>query len=222
MSKRWAIIRGFEGKTSYLAVQVWCMESYLCDVKNIYILAGPNGAGKTTLSYTILPEIFDCDEFVNADEIAKGISPLNPEKARIRAGRLMLERIKELLKNEESFAFETTLSTRFYRNLIHQAIIQGYEVTLLFLSLSSVELAIQRVQNRVREGGHNIPLETIERRYLSGLKNFFSIYQSIVTRWIFVDNSTEQFEFIAEGTNSETILINEMKWLTLNRNYNGN
>ena len=82
----------------------------------MYIIAGPNGAGKTTLSYTILPEIFDCDEFVNADEIAKGISPLNPEKAGIRAGRLMLQRIKELLNQGESFAFETTLSTKSRRN----------------------------------------------------------------------------------------------------------
>lgn len=94
----------------------------------MYIIAGPNGAGKTTLSYTILPEMFDCDEFVNADEIAKGISPLNPEKAGIRAGRLMLQRIRELLEHGESFAFETTLSTKSYHGLINKARELGYEI----------------------------------------------------------------------------------------------
>ncbi len=141
----------------------------------MYIIAGPNGAGKTTLSYTILPEIFDCDEFVNPDEIAKGISPLNPEKAGIRAGRLMLQRIKELLYQGESFAFETTLSTKSYQGLVKQAGLLGYDTTLLFLTLESAELAIQRVQTRVKEGGHNIPIETIERRYSNGLINFFKI-----------------------------------------------
>lgn len=187
----------------------------------MYIIAGPNGAGKTTLSYTILPEIFDCDEFVNADEIAKGISPLNPEKAGIRAGRLMLQRIKELLNQGESFAFETTLSTKSYQGLIKKAEQQGYDTTLLFLSLDSIELAIHRVQTRVKEGGHNIPIETIERRYSSGLVNFFKIYRSIVSRWILVDNSTENFEFIAEGFGHEVIIRSEGKWSSLNEKYNG-
>ncbi|TRX56181.1 zeta toxin [Fulvivirga sp. M361] len=185
----------------------------------MYIIAGPNGAGKTTLSYTILPEIFDCDEFVNADEIAKGISPLNPEKARIRAGRLMLQRIKELLNQEESFAFETTLSTRSYQGFVEKAKKQGYDITLLFLTLDSVELAINRVQIRVKEGGHNIPIETIERRYTTGLANFFKIYQSIVSKWIFVDNSSENFEFIAEGIGDEIVIRNENKWSYLNKKY---
>lgn len=187
----------------------------------MYIIAGPNGAGKTTLSYTILPEIFDCDEFVNADEIARGISPLNPEKAGIRAGRLMLQRIKELLNQGESFAFETTLSTKSYQGLIKKAEQQGYEITLLFLTLDSVELAIQRVQTRVKEGGHNIPIETIKRRYASGLMNFFKIYRSIVSRWILVDNSTENFEFVAEGFGHEVVISSESKWSYLNKEYNG-
>jgi predicted ABC-type ATPase len=187
----------------------------------MYIIAGPNGAGKTTLSYTILPEIFDCDEFVNADEIAKGISPLNPEKAGIRAGRLMLQRIKELLNQGESFAFEITLSKRSYQGLIKKAEQQGYDTTLLFLSLDSVELAIHRVQTRVQEGGHNIPIETIERRYSSGLVNFFKIYRSIVNRWILVDNSTENFEFIAEGFGDEVVISSGSKWSYLKKEYNG-
>lgn len=187
----------------------------------MYIIAGPNGAGKTTLSYSILPEIFDCDEFVNADEIAKGISPLNPEKAGIRAGRLMLQRINELLNQGESFAFETTLSTKSYQGLVKRAEQQGYDITLLFLTLDSAELAIHRVQTRVKEGGHNIPIDTIERRYLNGLTNFFKIYKSIVDKWILVDNSTENFEFIAEGSGDEVIISSESKWSYLNNEYNG-
>ncbi|MDA0195594.1 MAG: zeta toxin family protein [Bacteroidetes bacterium] len=188
----------------------------------MYIIAGPNGAGKTTLSYTILPEMFDCDEFVNADEIARGISPLNPEKAEIRAGRLMLQRIRELLEQGESFAFETTLSTKSYHGLINKAKELGYEIILLFLTLDSFELAIHRVQTRVSEGGHNIPTETIERRYFSGLTNFFKIYLPLVSQWILVDNSTENFEFIAEGSNSEIVIRSEKKWSYLNEKYNGN
>lgn len=195
---------------------------YICLVKKLYIIAGPNGAGKTTLSYTILPEIFECDEFVNADEIAKGISPLNPEKASIRAGRIMLERINELLIKHESFAFETTLSTKSYRTLLKKANAMGYNTTLLFLSLDSIELARQRVKTRVLEGGHNIPVETIERRYNNGLANFFNIYISIVDRWIFVDNSTEKFEVIADGSGKSIIVRNELMWNKLNQEYNGN
>ena len=188
----------------------------------MYIIAGPNGAGKTTLSYTILPEIFDCDEFVNADEIAKGISPLNPEKAGIRAGRIMLERINELVTKGESFAFETTLSTKSYRGFIENAHSQGYDTTLLFLALDSIELAKQRVRTRVSEGGHNIPVETIERRFTNGLSNFFKIYMPIVNRWILVDNSTENFEFIAEGASEEIIIRSKLKWTELKQKYNGN
>ena len=137
---------------------------YLLSEK-LYVIAGPNGAGKTTLSYTILPEIFECEEFVNADEIAKGLSPFNPDKASIKAGRLMLDRIKELISKGESFCFETTLSTRSYVRLIESAQQNEYEIILLFLTLDSVDLAIERVSVRVKEGGHNIPTETIIRRY---------------------------------------------------------
>ena len=188
----------------------------------MYIIAGPNGAGKTSLSYTILPEIFDCDEFVNADEIARGISPLNPEKAGIRAGRIMLARIKELVSNGESFAFETTLSTKSYSNFIKQAMIQGYDTTLLFLSLNSIELAKERVQTRVREGGHNIPTVTIERRFSNGLSNFFRIYQPIVSRWVFIDNSSKNFEFIAKGSGLDVITHKEKKWTQIKETYHGN
>ncbi|HWZ03579.1 MAG TPA: zeta toxin family protein, partial [Mucilaginibacter sp.] len=124
---------------------------------NLYIIAGCNGAGKTTASYTILPEILDCREFVNADNIAAGISPFNPESVAIEAGRIMLKRIDELLSEEVDFAFETTLATRSYVSFIKKAKQVGYQVTLLYFWLNSPQMAYDRVAKRVSEGGHNIP-----------------------------------------------------------------
>src|SRR5690606_30066452 len=141
--------------------------------RNLYIIAGCNGAGKTTASFTILPEMIECKEFVNADEIVKGLSPVKPKKGSIEAGRRVCNRINELLKANENFALETTLSTRSYKNKILQARKQGYTVTLLFFWLENMELAKERVEIRVKEGGHDIPKEVIERRYLKGIKNLF-------------------------------------------------
>ena len=155
------------------------------DEKTLCHSWGCNGAGKTTASYTILPEILDCKEFVNADEIARGLSPFQPEKVAIQAGRLMLNRIKTLVCLGESFALETTLATKSYMNLIDEAKEKGYQITLLFFLLRSVDLAIMRVKNRVQEGGHNIPEDVIKRRYVSGLKNFFDLYLPIVDNWLF-------------------------------------
>lgn len=131
---------------------------------NLYIISGCNGAGKTTASYSVLPDMLDCKEFVNADEIAKGLSPFQPDKVAIEAGRIMLNRINELIKQKVDFAFETTLSARTYRHLIKEAQSNGYFVTLVYFWLSSVDLAIERVRTRVISGGHDIPEETIRRR----------------------------------------------------------
>jgi len=166
--------------------------------KNLYIIAGCNGAGKTTASFTILPEIIDCKEFVNADEIAKGLSPFQPEKMAFEAGRLMLNRINDLLKNEESFAFETTLSTRSYKQKIIEAKEKRYTVTLLFFWLQNVELATERVKIRVQEGGHNIEPEVIKRRYYRGIKNLFEIYLPIVDGAFIFDNSNGKHELLGE------------------------
>ena len=185
----------------------------------LYIIAGPNGAGKTTASYTILPEIFKCNEFVNADEIAKGISPFNPDKVAIQAGKIMLKRISELIDNNITFALETTLSAKTFVKYIQQAKENNYEVILLFLRLNSKKLAIKRVEARVKEGGHNIPIEVIERRYDNGLKNFFQIYKEVVNKWIFVDNSEDEFRFIAEGSKNETVLDDEKVWKKLLGDY---
>ena len=142
-------------------------------MSKLYIIAGCNGAGKTTASYTVLPEILECREFVNADEIAKGLSPFNPSSVAIEAGRLMLKRIGELLSAGVSFSVETTLSTRSYINLIQQAQNQGYSVSLIYFWLNSPELAIERVKQRVANGGHDVPAPIIRRRYRSGLENFW-------------------------------------------------
>ena len=191
-------------------------------MRKLYIIAGCNDAGKTTASYTILPEMLDCKEFVNADEIARGISPFQPEKAGIEAGRLMLKRIKKLLESGESFAFETTLSTRSYIQFIDRAKQLNYQVTCLFFWLDSEELAISRVETRVKEGGHHIPEDVIRRRYRGGLKNFFNLFLAKVDNWLFVNNSGDKYEIIAEGALNEETIGNIEQWEKLKREYNGN
>lgn len=168
-------------------------------MSKLYIIAGCNGAGKTTASYTVLPDILDCKEFVNADEIAKGLSPFNPSSVAIEAGRLMLKRIIELLDAGATFSVETTLSTRSYINLIRQAQDRNYSVSLIYFWLNSPELAIERVKQRVANGGHDVPSSIIRRRYYSGLFNFFNIYASCVDYWMLADNSCTPRVIVADA-----------------------
>lgn len=191
--------------------------------KNLYIIAGCNGAGKTTASFTILPGILDCKEFVNADEIAKGLSPFQPEKVSFEAGRIMIGRINELMNSEENFAFETTLATRSYKSKILLAQEKGYNVTLLFFWLQNVELAIERVKVRVQEGGHNIETEVIRRRYSNGIKNLFNIYLPIADEIMIFDNSEVKHELIAEKTiDSEIEILNSNKFGQLKKYFHEN
>jgi predicted ABC-type ATPase len=190
--------------------------------KNLYIIAGCNGAGKTTASFTILPEILNCKEFVNADEIAKGLSPFQPEKVSFEAGRIMLHRINELLETNSNFAFETTLATKSYKNKITQAKLKNYNVTLLFFWLQNVDLAIERVKTRVLEGGHNIEIEVIKRRYQNGINNLFDIYLPLVDEVMIFDNSEGKHDLIAEKTlQSEIDILNVIKFNKLKSYYNG-
>jgi predicted ABC-type ATPase len=178
----------------------------------LYIIAGCNGAGKTTASYTLFPEILNCKEFVNADEIAKGLSPFQPESVSFQAGRIMLERIKFLINHQVDFAFETTLSTRSYLPLINEAKIKGYSVVLFFLWINSPYLAKERVKERVQNGGHSIPDEIIERRYYRGLENLFSFIR-LADNWVVANNSGNQTEIIAEGKAEIELLIhNDQLW----------
>lgn len=158
-------------------------------MKNLYIIAGCNGAGKTTVAYHILPDLLKCKEFVNADEIAKGLSPFQPEKATYTAGKIMTKRIEELLEQEKSFAIETTLSAITYLEKIKRAQTQGYYVTLIYFWLQSVELAKMRVRLRVKEGGHSIPDTVVERRYKKGIHNFFNFFLPLCNNVMLFDNS---------------------------------
>ena len=185
--------------------------------KQLYIIAGCNGAGKTTASFTILPEVLNCKEFVNADEIAKGLSPFQPESVAMQAGRIMLARMDELLQKGETFAFETTLATKSYKQKIEWAQANGYEVTLLFFWLRNVTMAKERVAQRVAEGGHSIPSETIERRYHNGIANLFAIYIDMVDICYIFDNSEGERTPIAKKYKGgkeiiyNTDLYNQMK-----------
>lgn len=183
-----------------------------------------HGAGKTTASFSLLPEILNCKEFANTDEIAKGLSPFQPEQVAIDAGRLMLKRIDELIENNKNFALETTLATKSYKNRILLAKKQGYHVILVYYWLQDSELAIERVKQRVKEGGHNIESEIIKRRYLNGIKNFFNIYFSIVDEILLFDNSDNKSDFIAEKKNNSTELTvyKTDKFLLFKKYYNEN
>ena len=178
--------------------------------KNLYIISGCNGAGKTTASYTVLPEILDCREFVNADEIARGLSPFNPEGMAIEAGRLMLRRIEDLLNRNETFSIETTLATKSYLNLIQRAQAKGYQVHLLFFWLRTPELAVLRVAERVQKGGHNIPEDVIRRRYVAGISNLFHLFISKVDYWDIYDNSENpRVQIACGGRNADTYIYEE-------------
>lgn len=178
---------------------------------NLYIIAGCNGAGKTTASFTMLPEMLECREFVNADEIAAGLSPFNPEGVAIQAGRLMIERIINLLKEGESFAVETTLATRSYVKLIQQAQRRGYFVTLLFFSLSTPEQAVKRVAKRVSLGGHHIPTDVVYRRYEAGLQNLFQLYMPICDYWALYDNSDCPAHRVACGWKGRPAMVQDQE-----------
>lgn len=167
--------------------------------KKIIIIAGPNGAGKTTFAREFLPHEAGCPIFVNADLIAAGLSPFRPELAAVKAGRLMLEQIVEHANRGDSFAFETTLSGSAYVRRIRQWRGNGF-VVLLFLSLASPEEAIARVLERVAQGGHDVPVEVIRRRFASGLQNFETLYRDEVDVWRLYDNSGDAPNLISEGS----------------------
>ncbi len=167
--------------------------------KRILIIAGPNGSGKTTFAAQFLPNEADCLFFVNADMIATGLSPFKPDAMAVKAGRLMLEQIQNNILKGRSFAFESTLSGRGYARMIPEWRRQGYKVKLFFLSLTDPSIAIARIKQRVREGGHWVPEEIVKRRFTTGLSNFENIYKPIVDKWVLYDNSGETPKKITEG-----------------------
>jgi predicted ABC-type ATPase len=182
------------------------------EMPNLYIIGGCNGAGKTTASYTVLPEMLDCKEFVNADSIAAGLSPFRPESVSFEAGRIMLHRIHQLIDEKADFGFETTLAAKSYVSLAGFARKSGYEVSLLYFWLSSPEFATSRVAKRVRKGGHNIPVEIIERRYYRGISNLIKLYIPICDKWMVIDNTAVSIVVAQGGRNVENVVKNDDIW----------
>ena len=172
--------------------------------KTILIIAGPNGAGKTTLATELLLNEVNCPTFVNADLIAAGLNPLQPEREAIAAGRMMLNMIRTYVGRGQSFAVETTLSGRTYAGLIPRWQEQGYRVRLFFLSLPAPEVAIERVSKRAQTGGHSIPEEVIRRRFYAGRRNFDTIYRELVDQWMLCDNTGDAPVLIDEGRETMT------------------
>ena len=189
---------------------------------NLYIISGCNGAGKTTASLTVLPETLQCKEFVNCDEIAKGLSPLNPDGAKVAAGRLMLSRIKKLIADKADFAIETTLAAKSYHALINKARQEGYKASLIYFWLQSPDLAIKRVAERVAHGGHHVDDSIIRRRYKAGIKNLFNLYCPVVDYFLFIDNSIMPSEVIAEGNIKAIKFYNEEKFKKIRQYDNSN
>jgi predicted ABC-type ATPase len=170
--------------------------------RRIIIVAGPNGAGKTTFAREYLLKEVHCPDFVNVDLIAAGLSPFDPDRAAIRAGRIMLSEIQRRVRKGESFAFETTLSGHVYARLIPTWRSAGYRVRLIFLSLPNSEIAIERVAARVAQGGHHVASAVVRRRFDSGLRNFQDTYVDLVDEWWWYDNSDNTPRLISTGANA--------------------
>jgi predicted ABC-type ATPase len=177
-----------------------------------YVIAGPNGAGKTTFAMEFLPRIAQCRIFVNADLIARGLSPLDADSAAIQAGRLFLEQLRFRAEQGESFAFETTLSGLAYASLFKELRDHAFEIHLYYLWIPTIDLALQRIRERVSRGGHNIPAETVRRRYFRGVKNLFSRYLAFTNYAAIFDNSSIEPKLVFECSPAEKHIIDSAKY----------
>jgi predicted ABC-type ATPase len=187
---------------------------------NLYIIGGANGSGKTTVSLAILSTILGVFEYVNADAIAAGLSPFNPESTAIQAGRLMLERLQALSATATDFAFETTLAARSFVPFLLACKDRGYRINLIYFWLQSPDLAIERVARRVASGGHSISIEVIRRRYERGRKNLIDLYLPLCDGWTIYDNSTSELRFIAgQSINQEPIIYDQEMWQQIRRGF---
>jgi predicted ABC-type ATPase len=188
---------------------------------HVVLLAGPNGAGKSTAAPALLRDTLGTTEFVNADSIAQGLSGFDPEQAAIAAGRVMLARLRELARRREDFAFETTLASRSFAPWLEELATQGYAVHLVYLWLPSPALAVERVAQRVRLGGHSVPVETIQRRYAAGLRNFFSLYRPLTTTWqVYMNVSETGPTLLAKGRGNTTdVVVSAEVWESIVTRY---
>lgn len=185
----------------------------------LFMIAGPNGAGKTTSAMTLLPDALMCKEYVNADAIAAGLSPFQPEEMAFAAGRLMLERIHQLADQYADLAFETTGASKTFAPFLLDCKRKGYTLNLLYLWLETPELALARIAARVEKGGHDVPEVVVRRRYKKSIENLFALYMPIINNWFLYDNSTAYPSLIAKKTiKSDIIIANESVWKILNKN----
>jgi predicted ABC-type ATPase len=182
----------------------------------IFLIGGPNGAGKTSSAMRLLPDEIECREFVNADAIAAGLSPFEPDTVALKAGRLMLERIHDLADRNVDFAFESTLAARSFAPFLRGVKRKGYEIDLIYLWLERVEIALQRVASRTRQGGHNVPEAVVRRRYKRGLSNLFDLYLPLADRWTLYDNSGDRPKRIALKTPGLNRVVEDFEaWKTM-------
>jgi predicted ABC-type ATPase len=185
----------------------------------VVALAGPNGAGKSTAGPALLRDLLDIREFVNADVIARGLSAFDPERAALSAGRAMIARVRDLATRRASFAFETTLAGRGYAPWISRLVSEGYDFNIVFIWLPSVDMALARVANRVKLGGHDVPPEVVRRRYASGLRNFFRLYRPLASSWRFYDGSAGRLpRLTATGGRRQTErVVDRVAWERISR-----
>jgi len=170
--------------------------------KNVYIIAGPNGSGKTTFAKEFLPNYAKCPNFVNADLIAQGLSPFSPQQVAIKAGKLVLQQIKEFIERNVDFGFETTLAGKTYLRHFQELKEKRYRLHLFFLWIPSSQLAIARIKDRVAQGGHHILSKDVKRRFKRSLVNFFNVYRPLIDTWLLFDNSEKKPKLIAKRGNS--------------------
>jgi len=176
-------------------------------ITNIYIIAGPNGSGKTTFAQEFLPDYVKCQHFVNADLIAQGLSPFSPQIAAMKAGRLVVEQLHEFANKNLDFAFETTLAGKTYVNYLKKMKRRGYQIHLFFLWIPSEKLALQRIKDRVAEGGHDVPALDVKRRFARSVRNFVQLYRPLLDSWMLFDNSGRIPKLIAEEKNRSANII---------------
>jgi predicted ABC-type ATPase len=185
-------------------------EGNMKDNKGIYIIAGPNGAGKTTFAREFLPNYAHCPNFINSDLIAQGLAPFSPEKANIKAGKLVLEQIHDYAKQQIDFAFETTLAGKTYFSMLRKFKENGYKLHLFFLWIPDTKLAIARINNRVAKGGHDVPVQDVKRRFKRSIYNLFNLYMPILDFWILFNNTSIQPLPIAKGINQQVIIFDQI------------